>query len=781
MARYSMFGMAGIGIAAAISFVFVLTSLGSTFPSPPEVGSPEVFKNQTADVPTTFAVTATQTLKKFASVDQLTMFLLNVEANRGQLSEMMAKSSSTLTFGNNLSMSVTDGNIGPVPPQGSAPQSRGQTLTETGKTTAAPTYGGGTSGDFSTTNVQVQGVDEPDFIKNDGKYAYILSGDRLTIVDAYPAQNASIATKVALDIPQGQYLQNMFLNNDTLVIFYSEYGEDYVIQEYDFAPQPIYQPKTHALVMDVSDRENPKVLDDYEVTGNYNNARMIGNHVYLVTVSDLYDYHHPIIPRVMESSQTVMMPPIYYFDNPELYYSFNTVTSIDIAPGAKNTVNSTAFLTNPASTLYVSEDSIYIAYQKNLPYYYYQTNTKDRFFTAVVPLLPKDAQQKIDSIDNDTTLSSSEKWDKVSELLQDTYNHMSESSKNQLFEKIQQSLADYDLRIQRETQTTVVHKIAINPETALITYNSRGEVPGRLLNQFSMDEHEGKFRIATTSEFYSQYRGSMLDNNVYVLDGGMKMVGRLEGIAPNESIYSARFMGDRLYLVTFRQTDPFFAIDLSSDSPKVLGELKLPGFSNYLHPYDDTHVIGIGKETKETPYGGVEVLGVKLALFDVSDVKNPKAVDVYEIGGSGTDSEALYDHRALLFNKEKNVLSIPVSIMPDYSGPQPYDGGKYVQPKVWRGFYVFGIDPESGFTVKGKIEHFNDTNDYYYGYNTQGSRSFYIGNVLYTVTLNNMIKMNDLQDLSEINQISLDNTGGIIRYPPPLKGGELTTVPPPQQ
>jgi uncharacterized secreted protein with C-terminal beta-propeller domain len=778
MARYSMFGMAGIGIAAAIGFVFALTSLGSTLGTP-EFGGPDVFKNQTTDVqPATFAVAATQVMKKFTSADELANFLSSIELNRGQLSTTLNRpGASSDNF--SLGLSSPDLNDGtrefaPIPPQ-----SQGQALTETGKT-AAPAYGGGASDDFSTTNVQVQGVDEPDFIKNDGKYAYILSGDRLTIVDAYPAQNASVATKVALDIQQGQYLQNMFLNNDTLVIFYQEYSQDYVIQEYDFAPQPVYQPKTHALVMDVSDRENPKVLDDYEVTGNYNNARMIGNHVYLVTVSDLYDYHHPVIPKVMESSRTVAMPPVYYFDNPELYYSFNTVTSIDIAPGAKNAVNSTAFLMNPASTLYVSEDSIYIAYQKNLPYYYYQTSTKDRFFTAVVPLLPSSIQQKIGDLDNDTALGASEKWDRVSELMQDTYNHMSEAEKNQLFEKIQQSLADYDLKIQKETQTTVIHKIAINPETGLIAYNSRGEVPGRLLNQFSMDEQGNRFRVATTSEFYSQYRGSMLDNNIYVLDEGMKIVGKLEGIAPNESIYSARFMDNRLYLVTFQRTDPFFVIDLSTDTPKVLGDLKLPGFSNYLHPYDDTHIIGIGKETKESQYGGVEVLGVKLALFDVSDVKNPKMVDAYEIGGRGTDSEVLYDHRALLFNKEKNVLSIPVSIVPDYTEPQLYDGGKYVQPKVWRGFYVFGVDPESGFTVKGKVEHFNDTNDYYYGYNTQGSRSFYIGNVLYTVTLNNMIKMNNLQDMDEINQLRLENTGGIIRYPVPLKG-EPTIVSPSQQ
>jgi uncharacterized secreted protein with C-terminal beta-propeller domain len=515
-------------------------------------------------------------------------------------------------------------------------------------------------------------------------------------------------------------------------------------------------------VLDVSDRENPKVVNDYEVSGNYNNARMIGERVYLVTASDLYDYRHPIMPMVSEAGSTIVRPSIYYFDNPEPSYAFNTVTSIGIAGEAEGAVNSTSFMMNPASTMYVSEDSIYIAYEKNYGYYYYQANTRDRFFEAVVPLLPADVQHEIRDIESDDDLTPSEKWDRVSELLQDTYNGMSESEKSRLFDDIQEALALYDERMAKERQATVIHKIAIGP--AGISYEAKGEVPGRLLNQFSMDEHDGRFRVATTSEFYSPYRGSTLYNNVYILDGNMEMVGELEGIARDESIYSARFMGDRLYLVTFQRIDPFFVIDMSGDDPEVLGELKLPGYSNYLHPYDEDHVIGIGKETKENEFGGVEVLGVKLALFDVSDVENPEAVDVYEIGGSGTDSEVLYDHKALLFDRSRNVLSIPVSIYPDYNEPRPFDGERYVEPKVWRGFYVFGVDPEDGFSIKGTVEHFDDTSDYYYSYGTRGSRSFYIGDVLYTVTLNNLIKMNDMESLEEIGELDIGPTGGIIKY-----------------
>jgi inhibitor of cysteine peptidase len=741
--------MAGVGIAAAIGFVFALSSLGSTI-SPPETGGgPAVFQNETG--PPIFAG-ATQALKKFASVEELKSYLLNVETNRGQLETARGFALSV------TDTSLTDRNAGPIP----SPPQQGALL-EVRSDTDSQLSDFAKSSDYSTTNVQVQRVDEPDFLKNDGKYVYILSGDRLTIVDAYPAENANVAVKIALDIQQGQYLQNMFLRNDTLVILYQEYSQDFVIQEYDFAPKPVYQPKTHALVLDVSDRKNPELLNDYEVSGNYNNARMIGDRVYLITTSDLYDYHNPIVPLVSESSRTIVRPDIYYFDNPELYYAFNTVTSIDIAStGTSQPVNSTTFMMNPTSTLYASEDNLYIAYQKNLPYYYYQSNSKDRFFEAVVPLLPEQVQQEIKDIETNESLTPSEKWDWVSELLQDTYNHVSDAEKNKLFEDIQRALADYDEKIAKETQTTVIHKIAIGSDG--INYSSKGEVPGRLLNQFSMDENGDRFRVATTSEFYSSYRGSIQYNNVYVLDEGMEIVGKLEEVARDESIYSARFIGDRLYLVTFQRIDPFFVIDLSQDDPKILGKLKLPGYSNYLHPYDENHVIGIGKETKENQYGGIETLGVKVALFDVSDVSNPKVVDVYEIGRSGTDSEVLYDHKALLFDKSKDVLSIPVSIYPDYSVSPALDDRGY-EPKVWRGFYVFGIDPETGFTLKGTVEHFNDTGDYYYTYGTQGSRSFYIGDVLYTVTLNNLIKMNDLHNLEEISQLDIGPSGAIIKSP----------------
>ncbi len=725
--RYALYGViSGVAVLGLIGLIVVMMpNINEEPPISPNDGP-------LTDIPQ-ILFESTQELKKFSSSDQLRTFLLQVAQRQRLAYEESVVASS-------------GGPALPLPLFDRAQETAAPSLEKPLQAQLSDTAGDSGMIDFSSTNVQVHGVDEPDFLKNDGKYVYILSNDKLTIVEAFPAENAKVILKVGLDV-QGQSLQNMFLNKDRLVIFYQGQGERYLIDEYDYRPSPIYSPTTHALILDISDKENAKIVKDYEISGYYQNARMIGDHVYFIANNGV-DYRNPIIPYVTESSRSMITPDVYYFDNPEEYYNFNTITAINVFGGQ---INADTFMIGQASTIYVSEDSIYITYTKSLPYPYYKTNTKDRFFKVIIPLLPGDVQAEIKTIEN-SNLDEHEKWSKISDLLQETYNRMSEKEKERLFNNIQKEVEEYETRLIRDTQVTVIHKIGM--DRLILTYSSKAEVPGRLLNQFSMDEFDGKFRIATTSESFGSQSTSVY-NNVYVLDQKLDIVGSLEKIAPRETIYSARFMGDRLYLVTFERIDPFFVIDLSTDTPKILGELKMPGYSNYLHPYDEKHVIGIGKETKENQWGGVEVLGVKVALFDVSNVSNPRVVDVFTIGDQSTDSEVLWNHKALLFDKNKNVLSIPIQSN-IYADPLMKDIP--VEPKFWRGFYVFGVDPISGFTLKGKVEHPN--NYYDYGY---GSRSFYIGDVLYTVT-GNLMKMNDLSDMHEINQVKLGNTGEIIKY-----------------
>lgn len=604
--------------------------------------------------------------------------------------------------------------------------------------------------EYSTTNVQVQNVDEPDYLKNDSKYVYIVSGNTLSIIDAYPAESAKLILKIALDI-DSQYIQNMFLNDDRLVIFYNGQSDDELIPQYDFIPRRSYSSVTHALIIDVSDKERPTILKDYSIDGHFMDARMIGNYAYFVTNSNV-DYQYPRLPVIMEDSIKIMTPDAFYFDNAEQFSNFNTLTAIDIF-GDK--INSESFLMGYTGTFYVSKDNFYLTYQQNAPFGFYENSSRDRFFDIIVPLLPNNIQEQIKAIQDDSSINSSAQWVKISELMQKSYNQMDKNEKEELFEKIREALNEYDAKIQEDTRKTIIHKISIDEDK--IEYIAKGSVPGRLLNQFSMDENGDRFRVATTTEYYIQHQGTIRANAVYVLDEQLSIVGELDEIAPDESIFSARFMGDRLYLVTFQQIDPFFVIDLSTDTPKILGELKIPGFSNYLHPYDEEHVIGIGRDTKEIEEGRVQQLGIKIALFNVADVKNPIVADDIIIGDSSTHSEALYEHKSFFFDKNSDILSIPIS--GDAKSLNGISSSKKIAPdhNRWNGFYIFDLNSSDGFNLKGTVMHSEGL------YQMSNARTFYIDEVLYTAS-KGYLKMNLLNNLQEINSIKLENTGKFINY-----------------
>ena len=298
-------------------------------------------------------------------------------------------------------------------------------------------------------------------------------------------------------------------------------------------------------------------------------------------------------------------------------------------------------------------------------------------------------------------------------------------------------------------------------------------MPGSVLNQFSMDEDNGYFRIATTkNRTFSRFSGETYDpySNLYVLDQDLKIVGQVDHLSPGERIYSARFMQNRAYLVTFKQTDPLLVIDLHDpQNPTVLGLLKIPGFSNYLHPYDETTLIGFGKETEEDEYGGVIQKGVKLSLFDVSDVLHPKERAHYVFGDRGSNSIALYDHHAFLFSKDKELLVVPVDIQNGETIVSPLKGISTnilpaPFPSRFRGAAVFHITKED-ISLTGKVDHAdektdNEFNEYWYGYNyydTTVKRSLYIDNTLYTLS-DKYLKLNQIEDLKPIKTVELKKT-----------------------
>jgi uncharacterized secreted protein with C-terminal beta-propeller domain len=213
-------------------------------------------------------------------------------------------------------------------------------------------------------------------------------------------------------------------------------------------------------------------------------------------------------------------------------------------------------------------------------------------------------------------------------------------------------------------------------------------------------------------------------------------------------------VGDRCYLVTFQQTDPLFVIDLENpSSPTILGNLTVSGYSNYLQPYDENHLIGVGKETSESESGTFALYqGIKVALFDVSNVTDPIQMSNVTIGQRGSDSPVLSDPKALLFDKNLDLLVLPVTVAEvsmDNSSEVPT--WAYGTP-VWQGVYVYNITLDNGLVLKGNITQAEAPG--MPPSNLYVNRELYIGNILYTIS-QGKIQLNSLTDLSLLKDIDL--------------------------
>lgn len=652
----------------------------------------------------------------------------------------------------------------------------------------------GTQRDYSSTNIQVAGVDEADYVKNDGKYIYKIAGESVYIVDANP-ENMSIVSSINLS---GRNPTNIYVSGDRLVVFGNEFGYSGIWTlgfAEKFLPYPgPSQSTTYINIYDISDRSAPALEKSTVFNGTYADSRVIGDYVYAVVASPVYYVQgEPVIPAFSPTQRG--FPEIYYFDTPSASYQFTNIVSVNINDEASLT-DSKVFMLGYSTSLYVSQNNVYLVYQKNVKQNYMMDRVLDEI---ILPAAPAKVANEISSIRN-SDMPEYKKQSEISSVLGAWREGMTpdeaEALQNQFGEKYGKIQAD----LSKELDKSVIHKVALS--NGKIEYKAKGEVPGHPLNQFSMDEHNGFFRIATTTSGFfggpvimtaelrttsggfasggqatgavessvppSEPKASVNEtekpepvpspvvnvptaprsntaNHLYVLDENMNTVGKLEDLAPGERIFSARFLGDRAYLVTFVQIDPLFVIDLRNPaSPRVLGELKIPGVSDYLHAYDENHIIGVGRAATGRE-GRTLFNGVKIAIFDVTDVSNPKESSAIEIGARGTRTDVTYDHKAFLFSKEKNLLVIPVTVYEKGSNEFYGDYG-------YNGAHVFKIT-DSEITLRGYVTHDqrNDTYDYGQNYVT---RSLYIGDYLYTIS-NGMIKANKIDTLEEAGSVKL--------------------------
>lgn len=531
------------------------------------------------------------------------------------------------------------------------------------------------SDDYSATNNQVEGVDEGDLVKTDGTHIVVINNNSVKIIDPDPS-TLSILSEI--NVPRGRgYVSNLYLNDNQLILIgtsYVQYG----------------------------------------------------------------------LPSISSPDAT--------FSKPSTYYTSNTFLLVyDIS----NATDPTLMMDMDYEGSYISSrligDDFYMVTQKQLDYWSIDSTTDYAIqpkyannLTGLTTVIPYDEMHYfpdyiapsvmmtigIDLSSKETT--SIEAYLGAAETVYATTTEMYLGFTHYEYAKQLTTLIytpDY-------TKSTALYQFSL--DNGSINYEAKGDVPGTILNQFSLDAYDNHLRVATTT-------GDMWDasnsskNNIYILDDSMTLVGELTDLAPGERIYSTRFYQDRIYMVTFRQVDPLFVIDaLDPENPELLGYLKVPGFSTYMHLLDKNHILGFGTDTYEQD-GGTRTGGIKLSLFDVTDPTSPIESKVEVIGSSGSYSELQYNHKALMISLDKGLMAFPLSV----ASSTPY----YTD---FVGAYLYEIS-EDDFSYYGQVTH-KGTKSNNYDATSTINRLLYIDDYLYSFS-NEKMMLSDLPTLKTINEL----------------------------
>lgn len=596
-------------------------------------------------------------------------------------------STNSYWYGNDFRQLRTAGNT-----MARAASLSGQTIAETSDTlTNSGSFNATLDSDFSTTNIQVEGVDEGDVVKTDGEYLYVLSDwfdneansheHQLIIVNVEDPADPAVVSRYEFE---GDVIEQ-YLNGDRVTVL-SESGDDVIVT-----------------LLDVTDRSNPTLIYESAIEGKLESSRAIGDFVYVIanTYSSMqlptiamvcaadnegcfYETKQQFVTRVQDSilesvpqietqneaGEVIDTRGVFDFSqmlelsDSNTWENFSAVVTFDVASDT-GPIASTAFSHGATSHIHVSAQAIYLL--------------------------------------EDTQASASNAWGW----------HGNPNSQ------------------------TEIHKLAFDNEGS-VSWVASGTVKGKVLNQFSVDEHNGFLRVATTTRDWNG------ENNLYVLKPvgeQLATVGSIEGLAKNERIYSARFVGDRGFVVTFKRVDPLFVFDLSDPTkPTVLGELKVSGYSNYLQLIDESHLLGIGRETNAHGY----YEEIQVSLFNISDVDSPSLLHRYSFeGGRRLWSPIMEDlwnlgtHHGVSYFGSRQALVMPV-----------YENGhsRWVRngQEVNVSMRVLDIDIEDGITALGRVD-FDDPFD------PHKARAVRIGDTLYSISPE-MIKANELR--SPENSIS---------------------------
>lgn len=538
-----------------------------------------------------------------------------------------------------------------------------------------------TNSDYSKTNNQVENVDEADIVKTDGNNIYYCANSRIYILDNDLNQKAVIEEKGDFNPYQ------IFLNGKNLVIFGNIYkstteirtvGDETTknsfVEKEDIAVS--YRPKTVVKIYDVSDVENPTQKREISVDGRYIDGRMIENNVYFVST--------------------------YYMS---LCDDVRNLEDSDILPSYKDSA--------------ISDETKMIE-ASNIAYFE-KNNEEELEYSIVVGF----------SLDNNEEA-------KVETFLGES-NEIYVSENNLYI--ISKNYSRY-----WSIKDTTIYKF--NLKDGEVLASGSVTVDGSLKNQFSIDEYNGNLRVATTVNVNNflidenmDFMGAPVEkyeNRLLVFNENLEKIGEIENLIEDEEIYSVRFIGNVGYIVTFKEIDPLWVIDLSDPTnPIVKGKLEIPGYSSYLHPWDETHIIGFGYNVKDNGYGDVRNDTIKLSMFDISDLGNPKEIFNISFDHKNTYTSIFDDHKGLFINKDKNLIGFPVNW---FSSSDNYNS---------TGLILYKVDLENN-----KFEEISKLTSKGYGFVQRG---IYIGDNIYCLYLDRIVKY-DINSFEEGKRIELDDS-----------------------
>ena len=626
--------------------------------------------------------------------------------------------------------------------------------TGTGGAAPAPAQPGDKANEHSETNTQVEGVDEADIVKTDGQYIYLLHGESFLVLNAWPASQLSQASSIAVE---GLPLE-MYVTDDKKVVVYSSvdgapiyaeagiparehYDDSYYGYGVPVSPGgPSYDPGyygsyplTKITVLQLNGTE-PSVVSESYFEGSYTSSRRIGQVV------------RTVVQGAAFGPSLQYYPDSYYYDTAaEWVHAYEQLR----AENANRIRNSALadwlpyYMVRTGSGLQANLarcDDFYVPTAGSTAYGMTQIQSLDLQAPALVPR----GANIVGATDTvyanlDTLVLASRAWLDPAVLMAASAvggDEVDMASPPQ--GPMSDVLAGIDVNVPISTSFTHLHTFDIAGNPSEPAYVASGTVPGTLLNQFSLDVHQGHLRLAVTDDRVNVPWEESRVNHVFVLAteaDDLVTSGSVRNIAPNESIYSARFMGDKGYLVTFRQVDPLFVLDLSNPaSPKLLGELEIPGFSEYMHPLDDGHLLTIGQDGSGS---------LALQIFDVTDPLHPKQAHKYAFSNADMYgySEAESNHKAFTYYASQQLLAFP------FVGWGSYDGS------MKSSLELFHVDKDQGIFKLGSIDHtqfFSGSDPYgycggYYGVDVR--RGMFLDDVVYSISYGGVIA-NSINDLA---------------------------------